>query len=105
MLLPKGKGFLKIVPQIKSYSEILEIKSFLEGLFERIVETNCLKTNDLEKLFQYEKVDLGVGKMKSLIDMVFENLGVIKKRVIEKYITMSEYFLVDFNWNVNVIYF
>lgn len=102
MTLEKGKAFLNLLPQIKSYSEIIGIRNFFQSFFERIVETNCNKLSDLEKLVEYEKISLEGEKMKIFKGRIFENIDIIKKRIIEKYIAMSQYYLVDFNWNVNV---
>lgn len=102
LTLEKGKAFLNLLPQIKSYSEIIGIRNFFQSFFERIVETNCNKLSDLEKLVEYEKISLEGEKMKIFKGRIFENIDIIKKRIIEKYIAMSQYYLVDFNWNVNV---
>lgn len=102
LILEKGKAYLGMIPNLNSYSEILAIKKFFQFLFERVVETNCSKSADLDKLFEYEKISLDQEKSKTLKRKIFENIAIIKRRIIEKYIVMSEYYLVDFNWNVNV---
>ena len=102
LILEKGNSYLGLIPSISSYSEILAIKNFLHSLFERVVETNCTKAIDLDKLFDYEKLSLDADKSKTFKRKIFENIDIIKRRIIEKYIVMSEYYLVDFNWNVNV---
>jgi len=57
---------------------------------------------DIDKLFEIEKVAFEADKAKSFKNKVFENIDVIKRRIIEKYMVLSQYYLVDFNWNVNV---
>ena len=104
LILEKGKSFMNLIPNLKSYSEILKIKNFMQAFFERIVETNCNKSTDLDKLFEYEKISLETEKSKIMKSKILENIDIVKRRIIEKYITMSEYYLVDFNWNVNVNY-
>ena len=100
--MEKGVSYLGLIPNISSYSEVLALKNFLQSIFERVVETNCSKAADLEKLWEYEKLTLEAEKSKVLKRKIFENVDIIKRRIIEKYIVMSEYYLVDFNWNVNV---
>lgn len=102
--MEKGKAFLPLLPNITSYSEILAIKNFFQSFFERIVETNCNKMTDLEKLLEYEKISLDAEKLKIFKGKIFENIEILKKRLIEKYVAMSQYYLVDFNWNINVFY-
>lgn len=102
LILEKGESFIKIIPNIQSYSQILEIKTFFQSLFERVVEMNCCNVSDLDKLFNFEKIIFEALKSKTLKEKIIENLDIIKRRMIEKYISMSEYYLVDFNWNVNV---
>lgn len=102
--MEKGKAFLPLLANTQSYSEILAIKSFFQSFFERIVETNCNKITDLEKLLEYEKIHMEAENLKIFKGKIFENLEIIKKRIIEKYVAMSQYYLVDFNWNINVFY-
>ena len=95
-------SFLGLIPSINSYSEVLALKTFFQSIFERVVETNCSKAADLDKLWEYEKLTFDAEKSKVLKRKILENVDVIKRRIIERYIVMSEYYLVDFNWNVNV---
>lgn len=102
LILEKGVSFLGLIPSISSYSEVLALKTFFQSIFERVVETNCSKAADLDKLWEYEKLSFDAEKSKVLKRKILENVDIIKRRIIEKYIVMSEYYLVDFNWNVNV---
>lgn len=50
--MEKGRSYLKIVEDIQNYEEIVDTKIFFEKLFDRIMESNCSKTSDVEKIFK-----------------------------------------------------